>query len=567
MTTTTRHTVSTPSAAYDAAEKERKRTRLILGGTEALRQEAREGEGECNVLPREVGETPDEYSVRKGRTYLRNFLKSAIKDHAARVFKNPPQLGDDVPELIRGSEKVPGWLENFDFHGNHMDMWGRSVWETGEAFGITYVLVDKAPRPQDEVVKADEKRNKRRPYAVHLDPECVIEVSPRFVHGVPRINRLRWKRTYIEKKSRWDPGTEKEEIRVYYDGLAEGEKTFPADHSARALYEEQERAVPAEIPAGSIERCARFEVYEVVKDANGKKQEILRPGEEGSGFMKPLTQIPLVPFYFNRTGWMDGRPCHPELEEATLEYFQLRSDHKNSAHKVSPPVIHRSGWSPDEEAGPQRQGQIGAGRYFWSSKPEADMKYVEHTGSSLKVVAEILDDIAKRADELSLRPLMKQTGDVVATDSALRTSQANSEIEGWLIHYRDALERILEFMMLWEGGKEGDGGSVVVNKEGLTLLPGGSFQEVRELRKASEISRKTVLKEAKRYGILHPDTDVDEEIRELEQETPKYGALDLEDALAALEARIKALEGGKGQEKAEEPTVDGEGERDEDVAA
>src|SRR5579864_6487545 len=110
-----------PNPMWQRGQMRRRLSRLLMGGTEAMRVAAGSGgpvtsiattvwnpaeyatlRAMPNVLPKETGETDFEYQIRRDRSVLAGFFHDAIDEHVGRAFHQPPHLLEDVPSFIRG---------------------------------------------------------------------------------------------------------------------------------------------------------------------------------------------------------------------------------------------------------------------------------------------------------------------------------------------------------------------------------------------------------------------------------------------------------------------------------
>jgi hypothetical protein len=501
----------TPSAAYLCDQRLRRRPRLLMGGTEALLIAAGDGARLSTdpsgwaILPKERGETIEEFRDRRDRSVLYNAFEEAVDTHVGRVFRNPPRLIDDgpdaVPVQIRGDEKTgkEGWWENLDLMGLSGDSYGREWFRNAEIDGIACTLVDKLPGQDSAQPESADEKQGRRPYCILVLAENLIEATPRYVNGRPRLARVRIR----ERFTRPDPASsygavEVTRVRIYYDGLDVTERP--------------------DLAAGSPERMARFEILEEVTDAVTKTSTWM---SAGSGDLAPLTFIPLVPFCTKPTGYFRARPPLLNLAESNLEHFRKKSDLDNIMHVVNVPMLYRKGHRPDPD-----QSGIGAGRMLWDSSDLADAKYIEHNGAAIKAAMLDLAGIEERMRSQALEPTLPKTGNLTATSDALRESKATSRLEAWALLYGDAIELVLDYMMQWQGKPPGSGGCVEVDRDiGVALGGNQGFAQVFELAQSLGLSQEQtarfMLQEAKRYGTISVDWKIDDLLADMKTAPPR----------------------------------------------
>jgi hypothetical protein len=528
-------TVRTRTTRLETLDSARWLVRLLLEGTDALKTAIGEN-GNTSLLAKWKTETPEEFKTRKGRSVLYDFLGDVLEDHAGRIFRVPPAPGEDVPAELRGDGKAAeGWLENVDAAGNHLSVFGQRFYTNAKKDGLAAILVDRAPAPPGETNKEQEKKANRRPYWVLVTAGQVLEATYRTVNGRERLALLRYKETVVEKTSIWDPGTEKHRVRVFYDGLDPAEDTFPPGHPRVLPGRERSEELGGAVGATDPRRYTYFEVYELRKTAEGQEIDVLISW----GAIKPLTTIPVAVLNLNPQGSpFEGLPPRhvQAVAEAELEHFQNKSEARAKLSKACLSVVHRSGHTPDAAA---PQDSLTVNDYFWDTDPQADMKFVEPSPATFTVASADLKRIEDRIKELSDQPLMPDSAVTTKEDAGGRAAKARSRLEWEAMRLVDALEKAMDYTMQHVGKPAGSGGSLVLNREELTMSRAGEFTEVREIRKLGVIGDRTVIEEAKRRGILNPERDTEEYIEEKEAELPRES---VEGRVVALEERMRATQ-------------------------
>src|SRR5690606_4399760 len=131
------------------------------GGTKAMRAAGRK------LLPQYPGEEVDTYTQRLEQSTLLPAYRETVRNMTDRVFAEPMQLGDDVPQEIQG------WCEDIDLAGNAINAWAVDWFETGLSHGICHALVEH-PRAEGVRTRAEEIAAGLRPYAVLIRPEQVL---------------------------------------------------------------------------------------------------------------------------------------------------------------------------------------------------------------------------------------------------------------------------------------------------------------------------------------------------------------------------------------------------------
>lgn len=546
--------VNTPTPSWYRGALKRRLPRILLGGTEAMRIAAGSGgmvlyapsnvqnpqevgsiRTMPSILPKEKGETDEEYQNRRDKSVLSSFFEDALEEHVGRAFHMPPQLLDDVPVEIRGrmthqeemvddaanpgqkklvsksSVDVRGIWENIDLQGNSGDVFGRRIWMDAEADGDTYVLVEMQPGPTDESGApiaesvADRAASGRRPYWVHVTAQEIIEGTPRICSGRPRLSVCR-----IRERRQREDGWIAHRVRKFIDGVDQTERNDPSR--------------PDYLAPDDPRRLARWELYEQLppEAVKGGEDSLATPWPMIDGGRLSLTFIPLVPFQFGRKlEWWQHEPPLARLAEMNLVHYRVFSDYLELVHTAGVPLFHRAGWSPDEANPEDPQLELSSKRLFWSRNPSAKMEYVEHNGHAIGAIRQVLLDLEERMQSLSLEPLLQRLGTPTATAEGLKAAKANARIEAWMVCYKDALEHCLDYTAQLFGKTPGNGGSVSTNKDlGLLLLGGVDFNLIMALNAAGKVDDRTLLLEAKRRGILHFDADIDEILATVKAQQP-----------------------------------------------
>lgn len=461
-------TVATPSAVYDNCKKKWLLPRTLMGGTPAMRA------AKTTYLPQEPAESEAAYTNRLNRSTLFNGYRKTVRDMTGKVFAKPVQIGDDVPERLKG------YAENVDLTGRHLSNFAYDVFHDGLQAGISYILVEMPPA-QVNATRKDDIVTGRRPYLVHITAENLIGWKSANINGREVLTQVR----IFEKTAEDDPKDEFAEVSV--------DRVRVFDR----------------MPAGGV----LWRVYEY-QPAHGEEGEWVLV-EEGTTSLKEIT---LVPFYANRTGFMIGEPPLEDLAYVNLAHWQSSSDQRNILHVARVPMLFASGFGEDDEL------VVGANSFTRASDPNADMKYVEHEGKAINAGREDLKDLEFQMQTLGLELLIPRPGTRTATEDANDKAVMNSLLGMMADGLKDALERCFQFMAEYDGLGKDAGGSLEVNKDfGVSMRDAADLQTLLTAVNAGQISRETFWKELKRRGVLMDDFDPEEEAERIEAEAPALG--------------------------------------------
>ncbi len=460
--------------------------RALMGGTRAMREA-----GET-YLPKFEAETVESYRARLNSSWLFNGYRKTARDMTGRIFAKPVELGAGAPA------QLVNWCMNADMAGRDLSTFAQAVCLDGlSGCGLAFIFVDAPPR-EGTVTRAQAERAGLRPYLTHVRVEDVLGWRTTTAGNATVLAQVRMAETITEP----DPEDEFAEVKV-----------------------EQVRV----IDRGEGEQGARVRLYR--KAAKAERWEL------HDEYLSGLPDITLVPFYANRTGFMDAEPLLDDLADVNVAHWQSQSDQRNILHFARVPVLFQSGVPEDERV------VISAGMVSTASDPQADMKWVEHNGHAIGAGRQDLKDLEFQLETFGLQLLVAKTQHS-ATEAVLDAEKETSQLGMTADALKDALEQAMVYMARF-GGLGDIAPEVEVNKDfGATTM---SAQEATVLLSAvnsGQMSRDTFLRELARRGMIRPDLDVDEEAERLasqEPEQPEGEPMDF--GASAADAIREALNG------------------------
>ena len=453
------NTVGQPSKTQVEARKKRALPQALMGGTPAMRA------AETIYLPKEEAESDKAYGNRINRTYLFNGFGKTVKDLHGKVFAKPLQVQEDASTDIRGvygenGEVVkPGYIENIDLTGQHLNNFASNIFEAGLVSGIEYIFVDMPPAVQG-ATRRQEQQSGNRPYMVHVTPDNLLGWKARSVDGVMTLTQVRM----LECSSVDDPDDPFAEIDV-----------------------EKVRVVDYEPGVGVFWRLYRKE------ESDGKEPDWIL---EDEGPMS-VSRIPLVPVYINRTDYMQGECPLSDLAQLNLAHWQSTSDQRNILHVARVPILLATGFDDDVEL------VVGANSYTSTSNEKASLKYVEHDGKAIGAGRDDLKDLEFQMQAFGLQLMLPKPGGQTATGEAIDEARMVSDLAMMADSLKDALEAALGFMNEFKTGQQDGGGSIDVNKDfGISLRDAQDITAIIQMVNAGQLSRETAWKEMIRRGFL-----------------------------------------------------------------
>ena len=465
-------TVATPSPRMAAMAQKRDLINDLMGGTFAMRKAA------TKWLPQHPAESDGVYKTRLAKTFLDNFLELAISKGTGKIFSRPIKL-TGVPA------KVEDLLDNIDLQGSGLDPFAQEVGKRSLAAGISYVLVDVPPSAGAKSA-AEEKAAGIRPYCAHIDPDSIIEILSAMIGGRETVQRVRILETACEKDGDWG-------------------------------YKEVQRVRVLEMRDGVM--C--FDLYEQQKD---EKEGIVRWVINGE--LSGVTTFPaimLVPFYSNRTAFMEGEPGFKDIAESTLEHWQTKSEYAHALSMQCFGMLTAVGVESDAQI------EVGPAKVLKSTNPEAKFTYTEPAGTGVTLALAALQAIEARIETAGVNLRVENAGQVTATAASIDSNETNAGIVAVANGFADSWETVLGYMaqIMGEGiGSDGSGGEVAIltNVGGVKGTQAG-LTEIGKARAIGDLSPEAYIDALIWRGELPEDFDKETNAAVCEAEGPALGTM------------------------------------------
>lgn len=449
--------ISTPNLDYGNMVQAWDINDALMGGTLYMRQL-----GEA-YMPRWPKEDKEDYKKRLAVATLLPAYEETINQNVGRVFAEPVQLGEKVPDLLRE------YSNDVDLEGTRLDVWAQSFFGLAMQYGLSHALVDY-PRVDREQVKtkADERATGGRPYVTMLNPRQVIGWKSKMVNGKVVLTALRIKEVVIEDGD--DFGQKKvEQIRYLTPG--------------------------------------KVEIYRKSTGSDGQANWSLH--DEWATSRQDIT---LVTLYTKRTGFMCGSPPLLNMALLNIKHWQSQSEQDNILHVARVPLLTVFGLEEGEEL---VIGSSSATKF--TDRQKQGLEYVEHTGSSISAGKESLADLVEQMRQAGAKLLRT---DNTSTKSVDQTSeekmQEQSPLYTMATSLEDALDNILQIMAEYIG--ESEGGSVDVRTEldveSKEFNPPAALA-IQSLRQGGDIRRVDAIKSLQKLNIIDADADPDVVLSEL----------------------------------------------------
>lgn len=468
-------TVATPIEAVLEMCPDWELTEALLCGTRHMR-----GAGE-KYLPRWPNEDQKSYAARLAVAVLYPAYSRTVTTLAAKPFSKPLKVEDDVPA------KLVEWLDDIDMQGRNLHVFASDCMELMLGPGLGCILVDYPdasksvqPTAAGVVTQAEEQRAGLRPYWLLIKPRQIIGWRAERVRGEWTLNQFRFMECVEEPDGEF--GTmEIEQVRVLEPGKW---RTFR-------------------------------------QDTNDPRKWVLH--DEGT---TTLQEVPIVPLYGVRTGFMAAKPPLIELAHLSVAHWQSSSDQQNILHVARVPILTvtgvQDGIGQNGEAQPWTFS-IGASAAV-KLPMGATMAYVEHTGKAVEAGAAELETLEQRMRQAGAELLVLGPSPTTRIEAAADNEVATCALQRMTQALEDALDEALDITARWVG--EATGGHVTLFSDfGALTLGDAQNQLIADMEAAGVISKQTAFEESQRRGVLAADRTWEEEQARLEGQGPPMGTL------------------------------------------
>jgi hypothetical protein len=407
-------------------------------------------------LPPEPAESNAAYESRVNRSFLLNAYDDTVTKLSSKPFTKPITLKE--------AEALDDRLLYLEIDAEDEDasltQFARQLFDTAVDRGLTFILTD-FPDMREASTHADEKT--ARPRFVEIRPDDLIS----WTFDGDTLTEIRVRETITEPDGAWSD---------------------------------------TEVPHVRVLRPNEWLLFKKVED----EWIQVDSGTFSLGF------IPLTPVYFNKKGRFVADPPLIDLAWKNLEHWQSSSDQRNILRFARFGLLFAKGFSSEEF---EKKIEIGPNRMIKTVSPDADLKYVEHTGAAISAGERDLKAIEEQMTMLGLQPLVAKSGTQTATGESIDEARAHSEIQSWVRSLESGLRSAYANAAAWIQTELPEGFAVDIYSD--FIVSQRMSQDITSLltaRKQGEITRPTFLHELKRRGMLADTVVVENEIEELEKE-------------------------------------------------
>ena len=452
-----------PSIALPAVERMREHWAIVdplMGGTQAMRAAG------TALLPQYPAEADDTYKDRLALSTLLPAYAETVASSTSRVFAEPLQLGEDIPEPIKLLSA------DIDLGGNDLNSWSVEWFREALAKGLCHAMIEHQPTRDVEGNKlyktvAEEQAAGVRPYAVIIKPGQVL--GWRFDGG--KLMQVR----YMESVE-----------------VADGDFGVKFVDQVRVLEPGSWRTYRKPEKGGAW-----------VAEASGSTN---------------LTYIPWVTFYTGRTGPMTAKPPLLELAHLNVKHWQSQSDQDNLLHVARVPLLFV--FTDNEEF----QLTISSASATRMPK-DGNAKYVEHTGAAITAGRDSLNDLVDDMRMAGAKLLQKDKQAVkTAAQANEEAAQELSPLARLAGQFADCIAQLLQ--ILADYGSLGDGGRVEMRGNfDSDFAPEVSLPNLISMANSGKLSDETLYSEMQRRGVISDELDWEDEKARIEEQGPALGAI------------------------------------------
>lgn len=438
----------------------------LYGGTRTMKLAGEQ------YMPMNPKEDRADYEFRLGRAVLRNYFKQACQKAADKVFTRDIHLNNVPTDLAV-------LMDDVDAAGRDMTQFSREVFEDAVCHGVSYILIDHNQAPMDEpvVTQADILAANVRPYWVKVTASNVLEARSGFMNGGEGLVLFRFSEIVSELATNFN-----------------GETTFT-----------QIREYKQEVDKAGNPGPVQYTIYRL--ELNSKTNWIIHD----KGIMS-TSRIPIVPVYTNRSGFYLGRPPMMDLAYMNLQHWRKRAELDNIMHVATCPFLFTKGLGGYDADGNPIEMDISVHKALNTANKDADVKWIEHTGTAIAAASEDLANLEAYMENLggqlfTSNYTLGTYGKVSATEKAIHASESYAKLKAMALGLQDALDLALAFT--GEYLNIANTGTCTVN----TLFHNDtvtetSFNQLVQLFNLGIITPEVMVQEAKRRNIIDATIDV-----------------------------------------------------------
>jgi len=201
-----------------------------------------------------------------------------------------------------------------------------------------------------------------------------------------------------------------------------------------------------------------------------------------------------------------------ELCEMNIAHYQIYSDTRHSAHVASVPMLKLVGVDKKD----YESMTIGVNRAIVDENKDAKIDWLSYDGNGVNLNRLLLEDLEQRMAIMGLSTLTEKQYNT-ATEKLLDKSEEASQMAGWIMLLKDALEKLLDYTARYVGLPSG--GTVTVNKDVIgRALTAEQVRMYSEMQAKGQISLESLLNRLKSGEWLDEDFNIEGEKEKIDSE-------------------------------------------------
>ena len=377
-------------------------------------------------LPRLSDQTDNEYNAYLRRTPFFNATRRTIAGLVGMIFRKPP--------VVKVPESVEKMMEDVTLDGTPLHLFALRVSEEVLKVGRVGIFTDY-PEVPETATKADALAENHRPTLKFYKASSIIN----------------WKTRIVKNKILLSMVVLKEVRDIPVDEFEDKEEV---QYRVLDLFE-----IDEDLPAGVVKRLVYRVRVIIIKEANGKKEEVTL----STSFPKiDGAYIEEIPFHFvsvDRVTWEINEPPLIDLVNINLSHYRTAADYEHGCHftGLPTPVITGHETEKDENGNDQRY-HIGSMTAWVFRRPEAKASFLEFKGEGLNALKDNMDRKEKQMAVLGARMLevSRSNGVESANTAAIHRSGEQSMLACMAQALSIAITKALKTFTWFAGGDESD---------------------------------------------------------------------------------------------------------------
>lgn len=462
------------------------------------------GKAKEKYLHREPAEPAQAYKARLERSTYTPIYRDSIRSYAGLLSRF---------QLIEAPESLQKAQGNVDLQGSSIQSFLTQVDELALRDGGTYVMVDMMPENGNDNF-FDQMRDERHPYLINIRRCDVINWQVSYERGVETVSQV----TVRQLRSVPDPEA------------AFGSKVEPIYY---------------------VLTPGKVDMYRLVKSGPSRWENQLV-----DSISTTMPVVPIVWYGATSSRFAQGDLPMDGLADLSIQHYQMRSDLQELLHKCAMPVPVRKG-APIGPDGRPPALVLGPNTAVDLPAEGGEFNFAEPSGKSLERHQDEVKHVEELMDRSSLN-FLYGANVKTATEAALRASQVSSSVAA-LVRNKTAMFGTVMRLWAWYAGEQEQitSESGIAMNDSLINKPMGASEMAQLVNLYSNdlLSKRTVLDELQRGGVLDPDLVIDDEMARIDEDKEAEHQLQVEEAEQKLEmdlSRAKSF-----QEQA--PTEPGQG--------